>query len=324
MTWLSDSALHRLREAADFPDLTGTRYRVLSKLGEGGMGGVYEVEDTALSRQVALKVIALPDPGGDLAARLTQEAIIIASLEHPGIVPIHDAGSLTDGRAFYTMKLVRGERLDQYASRLAALPQRLRLFQKICEPVSFAHSHGVLHRDLKPANIMVGPFGEVLVMDWGLSKLLPSSNPAPRPASGTAETLAPSTTAHGTVLGTPGFMAPEFAAGNAASADHRADIFSLGAILNFLISPAATAPNALPKPLAATARKAMADDPAARYSTVEALAADVANFLDGLPVAAYPEPWPARLWKWIGRNRAWVLLVLAYLLMRALLIWWRR
>ena len=117
-------------------------------------------------------MIGIIDSSGELSARLLREAKIIARLEHPGIVPVHDVGTLPDGRVFYTMKLVQGQRLDQHAAELGGVPERLRTFQKICEAVSFAHAHDVVHRDLKPQNIMVGRFGEVLVMDWGLAKLL--------------------------------------------------------------------------------------------------------------------------------------------------------
>src|SRR5579862_7906516 len=172
MKWLSDQALDRLRVAVEMPDLSGTSYVLLGKLGAGGMGGVFRVEDTALGRQVALKVIGIADSSGEFGARLLREAKIIAQLEHPGIVPVHDVGMLPDGRVFYTMKLVQGRRLDHYRDELTTLPERLRIFQKICDAVAFAHAHRVLHRDLKPQNIMVGRFGEVLVMDWGLAKLL--------------------------------------------------------------------------------------------------------------------------------------------------------
>ncbi|MGH9551745.1 MAG: serine/threonine-protein kinase, partial [Terriglobales bacterium] len=169
MKWLSDQALDRLRAAADAPDLSGTGYVLLDKLGAGGMGGVFRVEHTALGRQVALKVIGIVDSSGEFSARLLREARIIARLEHPGIVPVHDVGTLPDGRVFYTMKLVQGRQLDQQREELGGVPERLRTFQKICDAVSFAHAHNILHRDLKPQNIMVGPFGEVLVMDWGLA-----------------------------------------------------------------------------------------------------------------------------------------------------------
>jgi serine/threonine protein kinase len=354
---LADTALDRLRAAADMPDLTGTRYRLLEKLGQGGMGDVYRVEDPALGRQVALKVISVPDSGGELATRLLREARVIAQLEHPGIVPVHDVGTLPDGRVFYTMKLVQGLRLDQYLAQPGTLAERLRIFERICQAVSFAHAHGVLHRDLKPQNIMVGPFGEVLVMDWGLSKFLRARNqpetaslsPAsvsetvPRPNVASAGPQISAGTAHGTVLGTPGYMAPEQARGDTRGLDHRADVYSLGAILRFLLGaavisdtkttatnpdtpsiiPAVGQPGA-PRALAAVSNKAMSPDPADRYATVQDLANDVAHYLDGLPVSAYPESRLVRLWRWTMKNRAWILLIVAYLVMRMLFILWRR
>jgi eukaryotic-like serine/threonine-protein kinase len=321
MTWLDDSALERLRQAADSPDLEGTRYRLIDKLGEGGMGGVFRVEDRVLEREVALKVIGVSDPDGVLAIRLLQEARVIAKLEHPGIVPVHDAGALPDGRPYYTMKLVQGKRLDEHAKDVKGLSDRLRIFLRICDTVAFAHSHHVLHRDLTPANVMVGPFGEVLLMDWGLSKLLYGSagrKVADRDASNSGEFAGALTTAHGTVLGTPGYMAPEQSRGD-SPVDQRADIYSLGAILEFLLADATSVPRAL----AAIRRQAMAEEPAQRYQNVTDLAADVARFLDGVAVSAYPEGQLARLWRWIGRNRAWIALLLAYLVTRALLIFLR-
>jgi serine/threonine protein kinase len=327
MKWLSDQALDRLRVAADTPDLSGTGYVLLDKLGAGGMGGVFRVEDTALGRQVALKVIGIVDASGEFGARLLREAKIIAQLEHPGIVPVHDVGTLPDGRVFYTMKLVQGRRLDQFRDELGGVPERLRTFQKICEAVSFAHAHKVLHRDLKPQNIMVGPFGEVLVMDWGLAKLLEAEISAPsqsrrirleqHPTS--AADTADAETAHGAVLGTPGYMAPEQARGEVETLGPRADVYSLGAVLKFLIGGT----DRTPKALSAIAGKAMTDDAQQRYGSVEELANDVSHYLDGLPVSAYPEGPVARLWRWVVKNSAWILLILAYLVMRALFVLWR-
>jgi eukaryotic-like serine/threonine-protein kinase len=321
--FLSDSALERLREAADSPDLTGTRYRLVDKLGQGGMGGVYCVEDTELERKVALKVISVPDPDGTWTARLLQEARIIARLEHPGIVPVHDAGLLPDGRPYYTMKLVQGKRLDKHVESVANLSDRLRLFLRVCDPVAFAHAHGVLHRDLKPANIMIGPFGEVLVMDWGLSKVLGPSPamdiPIDRADADPSAKNQAGLTGHGTVVGTPGYMSPEQVRGDAS--DQRADIYSLGAILQFLITAEYSGPIA--KPLSAIRMCAMAENPDARFRTVSDLATDVAHFLDGLSVTAYPEGPLARGWRWVVRNRAWILLLLAYMLVRTMLIFFQ-
>jgi len=319
MKWLSDQALDRLRAAADAPDLSGTGYVLLDKLGAGGMGGVFRVEHTALGRQVALKVIGIVDSSGELSARLLREARIIAQLEHPGIVPVHDVGTLPDGRVFYTMKLVQGRQLDQQCDELGGVPERLRTFQKICDAVSFAHAHNVVHRDLKPQNIMVGPFGEVLVMDWGLAKMLDADIPAqlntpqPPPRSDSTDT------AHGVVLGTPGYMAPEQARGEVGAVGPQADVYSLGAVLMFLLANSGRTPKAL----SAIAGKAMAEDAQQRYGSVKELSNDVARYLDGLPVSAYPESPVMRLWRWVVRNRAWILLVVAYLLMRAMFILWR-
>ncbi len=169
---LAGEDVERLARALRAPDLSGTRFLLLRETGRGGMGSVWEAEDPELARSVAVKVLDIPDDSWDLAARLRLEARVLARLEHPGIVPVHDVGSLPDGRPFYSMKLVRGERLDESAARLATLPEKLRLVLRVCEPVAFAHSRGVVHRDLKPENVMVGPFGEVLVLDWGIARVV--------------------------------------------------------------------------------------------------------------------------------------------------------
>lgn len=258
---------------------------------------MYRAHDAELDREVALKVLR-GEGDTELAARFREEARIVARLEHPGIVPVHDAGRLPDGRSFYAMTLVRGERLDAHLTGLSTLGERLRLFQRIAEPVAFAHDRGVIHRDLKPANIMVGPFGEVLVMDWGMAKV---AGALPEP---------------GMVLGTAGFMAPEQEIGDSGSVDHRADVFALGAILRAMI----VGPGSVPRPLAAIMDRAMAQSPDQRYSSVTALAADVGRFLDGEPVEAYPEPVWERLRRLALRHRTPLVLVLAYLVMRLLLL----
>ena len=329
MKFLSDKTVQHLREASAEPDLAGTRYRLLEPVARGGMGVVYAALDEMLDRRVALKVLDTPDPDGSLAARLNREARVLAHLEHPGIVPVHDVGTLADGRVFYTMKFVEGRRLDKHIQSVTSLPDRLRLFLRICDSVAFAHARGVLHRDLKPSNIMVGAFGEVLVMDWGLAKIL--RDPAvvgadftsvpPTHASPTARS---EITGHGAVLGTPGFMSPEQARGDIEHLDLRSDIYSLGAILKFLCTEGAStaAPGqAQPaKSLVAIWNKAMTENPAARYETAEALALDVSRYLDGLPVSARKENLAEKLGRFYRRYNVAILLLLAYLIMRALLL----
>lgn len=335
---LSDKMVTRLREAVELPELEGTRYKILRQLARGGMGTVYLAEDSLLERRVAIKVTNLADSSGELAARMWQEATIIARLEHPGIVPIHDLGRTTDGRVFYVMRLVEGRRLDEYTSQTDSLSERLRVFLKVCETVAFAHASGVLHRDLKPENIMVGPFGEVMVMDWGVAKVLPRSARDESDDGSRAE-APPSNhsvngTAYGTVVGTPDYMAPEQAAGRTDLLDERTDVYSLGAALYFLLTerppftiddPAIAerqplAPRELNPQLAraieAICLKAMSIDRSSRYASAQELAAEITRFLDGLPVAAYRESLFERAGHWIGRNRFLMLLLIAYLLMR--------
>ncbi len=310
MSGIPDPAVTRLRRVLDEPDLSGTRYQLLEELGRGGMGTVYAAEDRELGRRVALKILPPWDAGAasDAAARLLQEARILAQLEHPGIVPIHDAGELPDGRMFYAMKRVEGRRLDQVREGASRF-DLLRLFLKVCDPVAFAHSRQIIHRDLKPENVMVGEFGEVLVLDWGIAQVQDAQN------------------GKGTVAGTPGYMAPEQSA--AKDVDERTDVYGLGGILYHLLVgrapgaepvPPRRLDRAIAKPLDAICMKALARDPAARYATVGELQSDVARFLDGAAVTAYRETPLEVAARWATRNRTLVLLVVAYLIMRAILL----
>lgn len=342
MKFLSDKTLEHLREAAEIPDLTGTRYRLLERVARGGMGVVYVAEDEKLQRRVALKVLDVPGRDGDLAQRLIREALVLARLEHPGIVPVHDVGTLADGRVFYTMKLVQGQRLDKYIETVASISNRLRILLRICDAVAFAHAHGVLHRDLKPANIMVGSFGEVLVMDWGLAKLLGQEVPTPvqvadpdgtifeKPTlarhSNDGITLSTGSTGHGTVMGTPGYMSPEQACGDIERLDARSDIFSLGALLRFLLSGDSNASDPAAgrlhpdNALKAICSKATAPNPGDRYPTVPELAQDVSRYLDGLPTKAHRESFIEKLLRFYRRYRFFILLIGAYLVMRMLIL----
>jgi eukaryotic-like serine/threonine-protein kinase len=335
MRHLSDKALERLRDSPDLPDLSGTRYRLIEQVARGGMGIVYVAEDDLLQRRVALKVLDVPSSDGELASRLMREARVLARLEHPGIVPVHDVGTLTDGRVFYTMKFVEGQRLDKYVGSLAPAPDRLRvllrIFLQTCDAVAFAHARGVLHRDLKPANVMVASFGEVLVMDWGLAKLLadtvdtglgdPRPSIADRLACDPDDTTVSVITGHGRVMGTPGYMSPEQARGEIELLDARSDIFSLGKLLRYLLSEAAAAsPSKLDRSLAAICAKASAPEREDRYATVQDLAADVSRYLDGLAVAAHQESIFEKLTRFHRRYRFFILLITAYLLMRVILV----
>jgi len=329
MKFLSDKAIERLR-GSSAPDLSGTRYALRELIARGGMGVVYAAEDEKLHRRVALKVLESEAAAPELAQRLLREAKILAQLEHPGIVPVHDVGALPDGRVFYTMKFVEGLRLDQHVKQLDSLPQRLRLFLRICDAVAFAHARGVLHRDLKPANVMVGSFGEVLVMDWGLAKILRESSgheetvlvSPQKKVSGEEETQSTVVTGHGTVMGTPGYMSPEQERGETEKIDARSDVFSLGALLKFVAaSSEAATDRRLPRALNAICAKASATEPGNRYASVSALAADVSRFLDGLPVSAYSENVLEKARRFYQRHQVAILLITAYLVMRFLVLY---
>ena len=336
MKWLSDDRLNHLRELTVNPDFTATKYRLESELARGGMGTVYLAEDTELNRQVAIKVLNSSDVTADLRERMIREAQIIARLEHPGIVPVHDVGVLPDGRVFYAMKYVRGKRLDEYAAETGALRDRLRKFQAACDAVAFAHAHGVIHRDLKPQNIMIGSFGEVLVLDWGVAKILRKHEPASEadtlmlPGKSNSNHKASDTT-DGTVIGTRHYMSPEQARGEIDRLDERSDVYSLGAVLYFLLTdraPSATRPRTanpkVSKAAEAICMKAMSPELEARYATAVDLSRDVGKLLDAEPVSAYRESVFEKAGRWAGKNRFLILLVLAYLAMRIILIFTSR
>jgi serine/threonine protein kinase len=300
--WLGDRIVAHLRALPDDLPTPADRYELQSEVGRGGMGVVFKAFDRELERDVAVKVLHAHAPG--ITARLLQEARILARLEHPGILPIHDVGTLADGRVFYVMKLVRGKRLDQHVAGGNALIERLGIFDRLCDAVAFAHAHGVIHRDLKPENVMIGAFGEVLVLDWGVAKVRHMSLPD-----------------QGTVLGTPGYMAPEQAAGE-AQVDERADVYALGGILAFLLCGDTRVDGHpdVPRALAAIVRHAQSEAADARYATVTELAADVARYAAGLRVDAYRETMLERARRVMHRHRVPILLIAAYLLMRVILL----
>jgi serine/threonine protein kinase len=309
---LSDAAVRSLRVAIDKPDV-GDRYVVHEMIGRGGMGTVYHAFDSLLQRDVALKVLRTDAPTG-LPERLLRESRLLARLEHPGIVGIYDAGTSDDGRPFYVMRLIRGERLDAYARRTGR-GELLRAFLRVCDAVSYAHSREVIHRDLTPANVMIGEFGEVLVLDWGVARSIQD-----RSVPAQSATSSGATTGDGVVVGTPGFMAPEQAAGATALADARADVYGLGAILRFILSNSG---EGIPRPLAAIVGKATATDPLERYPSVDSLADDTRRFLDGQSVSSYSESMLEKLGRFYRRNHALVLLLLAYAVIRVVILLWR-
>jgi serine/threonine protein kinase len=204
------------------------------------------------------------------------------------------------------MKYVRGSRLDEYAAQGASLRDRLRKFQSVCDAVAFAHAHGVIHRDLKPQNIMIGSFGEVLVLDWGVAKVI-----SPRDDPHEIE---------GTIVGTQHYMSPEQARGEIDQLDERSDIYSLGAVLFFLLNDQPK----VSKAAHAICAKAMASVKGNRYATASELSTDIGSLLDAEPVSAYRENAVERTSRWVSKNRFLVLLVLAYLLMRIFLIFTSR
>ncbi|HJX00217.1 MAG TPA: serine/threonine-protein kinase [Terriglobales bacterium] len=327
MKWLGDGTVDRLRANMQTPDLSGTRYRAIRFVAGGGMAAIWLADDTVLQRKVALKVLDADD-SPDLASRLSREAHILAALEHPGIVPVHDAGTLADGRVFYCMKYVEGQRLDDCLTKVPAIADRVRLLLRIAEPVAFAHSRGIIHRDLKPENVMVGRYGEVLVMDWGLGKILNGAAVEfARPGADADDRACFSANArvtdHGSVLGTPGYMAPEQLVGDIEKIDQRTDIYGLGAILNFMIrGKTADLPQdrRAVRRLRAICAKAMHPDAGQRYRSVEALSVELAKYLADSPVSAYRESPLERLLRVLHRHRTAVILIAVYLLMRLFFI----
>ena len=237
--------------------------------------------------------------------------------------------------------MLKAVTLEEFVTQNHNRADSLRVFQKVCDAISFAHSRGVIHRDLKPANIMIGAFGEALVMDWGISAMLNSD--LPEPTTILAFKDGPSdSTAHGTILGTPAYMSPEQARGELSAIDYRTDIYSLGALLYFILtgkSPflgdsaesirlAVVTGNfieprqrnrSLPKALNAICLKSMSQNPDNRYQSCSELSQDLTNFLDHLPVSAYKENLLEQITRWITKNKVIVLIVIGYMLVRFLI-----
>ena len=324
-------------------DAATARYQVLWPHARGGLGQIFVAQDSQLHRRVALKEIQ-PEHAEDPVSRerFVVEAEITGNLEHPGIVPVYGLEWRPDGRPFYIMRFIKGENLAAAARRFhadarldfAGLEFRwlLRRFVDVCNTIAYAHSRGVLHRDVKPGNIMLGPFGETLVLDWGVAKPLGRSDavgPSPttltdmsalRPNSGNG-----SVTVVGQAVGTPAYMSPEQAEGNLDAMAPTSDVYSLGATLYVLLTDRPPfsgepdevlrdvqrghfdAPRAIqsrvPRALDAICRKAMATEPSGRYASALALADDVERYLADEPVTAFREPLSARAQRWVKRHQ---------------------
>nr|WP_303652730.1 serine/threonine-protein kinase [Paludisphaera mucosa] len=324
------------------------RYELLNVHARGGIGRVWKALDRQLQREVALKELQPRNADReDLRARFLLEAEITGKLEHPGIVPVYSLGEDEAGRPYYAMRFVQGDSLsvairDFHEARKKAeaaggdpaqawgveFRQLLRRFLGACETLEYAHSKGYIHRDLKPGNIMVGPYGETLVVDWGLAKDV-GSGPEPPAGPATApegeERPSPSGTSPGDQLGTPQYMSPEQAMGDLDRIGFPSDVYSLGATLHELLTgespfhgvdrhavvvavlrgpaaPRSIVPT-IPPALEAICLKATAFEPADRYPSAGALARDVENWLADEPVSAYPDGVRGRLARWVRRHR---------------------
>ncbi|HZY83562.1 MAG TPA: serine/threonine-protein kinase, partial [Gemmataceae bacterium] len=340
------------------PTSAGLRFRILRPHARGGLGEVFVAHDGELHREVALKEVQdryADDPHS--RARFLLEAEITGGLEHPGIVPVYGLGTYADGRPFYAMRFIRGDSLRDAIERFhqadvsgrhpgersLALRGLLGRFVDVCDAVAYAHSRGVLHRDLKPGNVMLGQYGETLVVDWGLAK--PVGAPAgeqtaaerplqPAAARGSAPTQM------GSAVGTPAYMPPEQAAGRLDELGPPSDVYSLGATLYCLLTgkapfegpdvgavlrkvqrgdfpPPRRVKRGVPQALEAVCLKAMALKPEGRYPSPRALAADVEHWLADEPVGAWREPWSVRARRWLGRHRTLVTAGVAALVVAA-------
>ena len=300
-------SLGKSNDDALAPSPVERRYRDLEALGSGGMGEVRLVRDTVIGRAIAMKRVHARLEGSDFAReRFLREARVQGQLEHPSIVPVYDLAMAPDGRVFFTMRRIRGRALDELASGGAALSRHalLAAMSRVCLAVDFAHAHGVVHRDIKPGNLMIGDYGEVYVLDWGLAKLSGADDPLALTTSQESPALGSGKTTVGSILGTPGYMAPEQARGD--EVDERADVYALGACLFELLAGmplvpvgpahatmAATIAGAnarvsertpgadVPVELEAICVRATQKDPDDRFPTARAMSDAIERFLEG-------------------------------------------
>jgi serine/threonine protein kinase/formylglycine-generating enzyme required for sulfatase activity/uncharacterized Zn finger protein (UPF0148 family) len=318
------------------------KYITVDELARGGQGAVYDTVDQDFRRQVAMKVmLARPDISKAQLEAFLEEAQVTAQLEHPNIVPVHDMGLNQEGNIFFTMKMVKGHTLEEVIEGLDKedpaftehfdLSELLNIFLKVCDAMGFAHAKGVVHRDLKPANIMIGSFGEALVMDWGIAKIVTREEEV---AEGDASPLLESSmpqerTLEGQIKGTPSYMSPEQASGRISEIDQRSDIYSLGAILYVILArkkpfrgkkvmdivravsegdferPEVAAPDEhIPLDLSAICLKAMSLEKEDRYQDVTELSKDLKMFLEGRSVSARKDTVIEKGIKWVRRNKA--------------------
>ncbi len=329
------------------------RFTILRPHAKGGLGEVFVAHDDELNREVALKEMQVrEDRNPDSRHRFVMEAEITGRLEHPGIVPVYGLGSYSDGRPYYAMRLIEGEDLREaikgfyerdktngnVSERRVAFRELLGRFVDVCNAIAFAHSKGVLHRDLKPENVMLGKYGETLVVDWGLAKPIGRAESPTlsdlsmiRPQSGSGVTP----TQMGSAVGTPSYMSPEQASGRLDQLGTPSDIYSLGATLYTLLTgkksvdgdlvevlrkvqrgdivPPRQVNPACPEPLDAICRKAMSVNPNDRYASALDLAQDVELWLSDEPVSAWREPPLVRAGRWVRKHRTLVATALATL-----------
>jgi len=282
--------LETIGETRSETDQSKSRYTWVSEVGHGGLGKVWLARDNDLAREVALKEIKPGSASSEAVRRLLKEAQITGQLQHPNIVPVYEVNR--GSRPFYTMKLVKGETLAQaiaqhHAARRAgrvdplSLPKLLNVFVKVCDALAYAHARGVIHRDLKPDNVVLGDYGEAIVLDWGLARLQNGADEEALPVTLTDDAQSEQTRA-GATLGTPAYMAPEQARGRVDQMDHLTDIYGLGAILFEILtgkSPHQLTPQSPPSPLAPSGRAAGGEGPP--LSPLNRMAALLVQIADG-------------------------------------------